>query len=161
AGILVDPEIAEQPPDLAACRAAEEIGERERALRLGVAVVDHLPSPGDGRRHREELHDDVHAAEEEALLSLHLPLVDRHAVEALARELAAAPLDEAQVRREPSPVAVAKRTDKAPQPEGRVPSRVVAEDPRERAELLAPALLRVDHRTRHLQVFVTASRAMK
>src|SRR5207245_6155882 len=111
------PEIAEQPPDLAACRAAEEIGERARPLRLGVAVVDHLPSPGDDRRHREELHDHVHAAEEEALLPLHLGLVDRHAVEALARELAAAALDEAQVRREPSPVAIAERAGQPPQPE--------------------------------------------
>src|SRR5207244_9040551 len=55
AGILVDPEIAEQPPDLAARRAADAIGERDRPLRLGLAVIDHPTGPRDGRRPREAL----------------------------------------------------------------------------------------------------------
>src|SRR5947209_1062217 len=57
-------------------------------------------------------------------------------------------------RTTPSPVAIAERAGQPPQPERRVPLRVIGEDRREGAELLSRAVLRVDHRTRHLQMLV-------
>src|SRR5262249_47925100 len=77
-----------------------------------------------------------------------------HAVEALTRELAAAPLDEPEMRRELAPVRVAERTSQAAEPEGRGPAGGVAEDLRHRGELLAGPSLRLAHCAPDLEMLV-------
>jgi hypothetical protein len=54
-----------------------------------------VPRVRRGGCHRKQLHDHVDAAEQEALLALHLGLEQGHAMEALARQLAGAAVDEA------------------------------------------------------------------
>src|SRR5438309_132883 len=82
----------------------------------GVAVGSQRASMEHGGGQREQLDHDVHAAEEEPLLPLHLCLVHDHPMEALARELPAAALDEAEMARQAAEVAVAERATEPAEP---------------------------------------------
>src|SRR5439155_690659 len=109
--------VAEEPDHSPTRALAKEVGELDRRPGVGRSPVGHVARPGDHRRHREELHHDVDRAEEEPLLPFHLGLVDGHAVEALARQLARAPLDEAEMPRERAEIAVGERRPEPAQPE--------------------------------------------
>src|SRR5262249_37606050 len=140
AGIVVVPQIGEQPADLPACVAAEEVGELHGALGVRMVFVDQSAGVAERGRHREELHDDVDAAEEEALLPLHARLIGHDAVEAFARELATAALDEAHVRRQPPEVAKPERRDEPLEPERRIPAGGKTPDPRKGGQPLTHAV---------------------
>src|SRR5262245_14378747 len=109
AGVVVAPQIGEQTVDLASRVAAEQVRELRRVPGIRLLLVQQGAREADGGRHREELHHDVHTAEEEPLLPLHPRLIYQDAVEALASELATAALDEAHVRPQPAEVVIAER----------------------------------------------------
>src|SRR5262249_735702 len=119
-----------------------------------MALCPQLRGLANRGRHREELHDHVDAPEEEALLPLQLRLVEQDAVKALPRQFATAPLDEAEVRRQRPELAKAKRRGQAFDPQGGIPAQVKPRDLRQGGEFPPEALLRIDHRPRHLEVLV-------
>src|SRR5262252_10873628 len=106
-----------------------------------MAMGTQLRGLADRGRHREELHDHVDAPEEEALLPLQLRLVAEDAVEALPRQLATTPLDEAKVRRQRPELSKAERSGQAFDQQGRIPAQVKSRDLRQGGELPAEALL--------------------
>src|SRR5215831_4250513 len=87
ARVLVAPQIGEQSPHLAARGPTEEIRELQRALAVRMALGQERARVAERGRHREQLHDDVNAPEEEALLALQARLIGHDPVEALASEL--------------------------------------------------------------------------
>src|SRR5215510_1152235 len=117
AGVVVAPQVREQAANLPSGIAAEQVRELHGALGVGMPLVQQSARPAEQGDHREELHHDVDAAEEEPLLALHPGLIGHDAVEALPSELATAALDEAQVRRQPAEVAIAERSDQPLEPE--------------------------------------------
>src|SRR5262245_9123606 len=123
ARVLVAPQIGEQSPHLAPCGPTEEIRELHRALAAGMALGQERARVAERGRHREQLHDDVNAPEEEALLALQARLIGHDPVEALASELAASALDEAHVRRQAAEVAIAERRCHSFEPKRRIPGR--------------------------------------
>src|SRR5262249_49809177 len=149
---VVAPQIGEQSVYLAPRVAAVEVRELDAAFGVGMPVLEEGARVADRRGHREELHHDVHAAEQESLLPLHPRLIDRDAVEALASELATVALDEADVRCQPPEVTIAKRRAQPLEPQSRIPPGVEARDPGKRAEPRAQALPRIGHGARDLKV---------
>src|SRR5262245_39833113 len=108
----------------------------------------------DGGCHREELHDDVHAAEEEPLLALEPRLIHQDAVEALAGEFPTTALDEPEMRRERAEIAVAKRRGQPIEPERWIPARVEARDFRKGSQAHTKRCPRIGDGTGNLEMLV-------
>src|SRR6185436_21161408 len=123
ADVVVRPQVAEQPGDLAPRVAAEQIGQLRGVLGVGAALLAQGLRAGDRSGHGEQLVGDVDQAEQERLLVLELRLVDEHAVEDLARQPAGVALDEAQVRGEVAELLIARPLPPA-EPAGRIPGGV-------------------------------------
>src|SRR5215470_1015817 len=130
ADVVVAPEIGKQSANLAPRVTAEQIRQLRRAPGIRVTLGRQGARMAQRGRHREELHHDIHAAEEEPLLALHPRLIGHDAVEALASELATAAVDEANVRRQPAKLVIAEWRGQSLEPERRIPAHVEARDPR-------------------------------
>src|SRR5262249_61300458 len=115
-----------------------------------MAMGPQLRGLADRGRHREELHDHVDAPEEKALLPLQLRLVEQDAVEALPRQFATAPLDEAEVRRQRPELSKAERRGQAFEPQRRIPAQGKTRELRQGSELPPPTLLPIDRCPRHV-----------
>src|SRR5262249_46225597 len=132
----------------------EEVRQLHGMLAVGMALRYQGTGVAEGGSHREELHDDVHAPEQEPLLPLQPRLIDHDPVEALASELAATALDEAHVRRQAAEVAIAERCRQPFEPERWIPGRVEARDPGQGRKALADSLPGIGHGADDLQMLV-------
>src|SRR5512133_2138403 len=154
AGVVVGPQVVEEPLDPAAGAPAEQLGQLDRLLGRGRAVVDQHPGPHAGGADREQLGADVDDPAQEPLLALQPALPAGHAVEGRAGEPPAGPLHEAQVGGEPTELLEA--AGDVPLADGQLgqPAGVEAAGRRGRPGLAGEAGLRVDQAAGDREVLV-------